>query len=74
MIGERLEDDPSAADRKRTGLAQRNAKIYAVKASQSRLLDVARETFKENVNDIVELVAGYQSAFFLSSSPRPEWT
>lgn len=62
LIADRLEQDTGQPDRKKTGLAQRNAKIWAVKASHSRLLDVARETYKENIQDIIELVQGYQSA------------
>lgn len=67
VIAERLEDDTTQPDKKKTGLAQRNAKIWAVKASHSHLLDIAREAYKENVHDIIELVQGYQSA----SAPRP---
>lgn len=32
-----------------------NNKVYAVKANYDRMLDVARETYKENVSDIHEL-------------------
>jgi DNA mismatch repair protein MSH4 len=64
LIADRLEEDTGQPDRKKTGLAQRNAKIWAVKASHSRLLDVARETYKENIQDIIELVQGYQSRSF----------
>ncbi|KAJ7756277.1 muts domain V-domain-containing protein [Mycena metata] len=34
------------------GIAAVNARVYAVKANCNRLLDVARETYKENVGDI----------------------
>ncbi|KAF8972583.1 muts domain V-domain-containing protein [Flammula alnicola] len=37
------------------GLAAVNARVYAVKANCNRLLDVARETYKENVGDIYQL-------------------
>ncbi|PPQ98977.1 hypothetical protein CVT24_003473 [Panaeolus cyanescens] len=37
------------------GLAAVNARVYAVKANCNRLLDVARETYKENVADIHQL-------------------
>lgn len=37
------------------GLAALNARVYAVKANYNCLLDVARETFKENVGDIFQL-------------------
>ncbi|KAJ7222335.1 muts domain V-domain-containing protein [Mycena pura] len=37
------------------GIAAVNARVFAVKASCNRLLDVARETFKENVQDIFAL-------------------
>lgn len=37
------------------GLGAVNARVYAVKANYNRLLDVARETYKENVNDIFAL-------------------
>ncbi|KIP02571.1 hypothetical protein PHLGIDRAFT_26530 [Phlebiopsis gigantea 11061_1 CR5-6] len=37
------------------GLGAVNARVYAVKANHNRLLDVARETYKENVGDIFTL-------------------
>lgn len=37
------------------GLAALNARVYAVKANCNRLLDVARETYKENIGDIYQL-------------------
>ncbi|KAF8885255.1 DNA mismatch repair protein MutS [Gymnopilus junonius] len=37
------------------GLAAVNARVYAVKANCNRLLDVARETYKENIGDIYQL-------------------
>ncbi|KAF8824075.1 hypothetical protein HHX47_DHR9000128 [Lentinula edodes] len=37
------------------GIAAVNARVYAVKANHNRLLDVARETYKENVGDIYSL-------------------
>ncbi|KIM39112.1 hypothetical protein M413DRAFT_419584 [Hebeloma cylindrosporum] len=37
------------------GLAAVNARVYAVRANCNRLLDVARETYKENVGDIYQL-------------------
>ncbi|KAJ7791566.1 hypothetical protein B0H14DRAFT_3500262 [Mycena olivaceomarginata] len=37
------------------GIAAVNARVYAVKANYNRLLDVARETYKENVSDIFAL-------------------
>jgi len=36
-------------------LAATNARVYAVKANCNRLLDVARETYKENIGDIYQL-------------------
>lgn len=40
---------------KGSGLSALNARVYAVKANYNCLLDVARETFKENVGDIFQL-------------------
>ncbi|CAK5271911.1 unnamed protein product, partial [Mycena citricolor] len=37
------------------GIGAVNARVYAVKANCNRLLDVARETYKENVGDIFTL-------------------
>ncbi|KAH9487238.1 MutS protein-like protein 4 [Psilocybe cubensis] len=37
------------------GLAALNARVYAVRANCNRLLDVARETYKENIGDIYQL-------------------
>ncbi|KAF9781104.1 muts domain V-domain-containing protein [Thelephora terrestris] len=39
----------------RTGIGAVTVRVFAVKANFNRLLDVARETFKENVADIYEL-------------------
>ncbi|KAI0307402.1 muts domain V-domain-containing protein [Multifurca ochricompacta] len=36
----------------KTGIGAINARVYAVKANRNPLLDVARETYKENVGDI----------------------
>jgi DNA mismatch repair protein MSH4 len=38
-----------------SGLNALNSRVYAVRANYNRLLDVARETYKENVVDIFEL-------------------
>ena len=37
------------------GLAATNARVFAVKAHCNKLLDVARETYKENLGDIYQL-------------------
>ncbi|KAF9007936.1 muts domain V-domain-containing protein [Cyathus striatus] len=37
------------------GIGAVNSRVYVVKANRNRLLDVARETYKENVSDIFEL-------------------
>ncbi|TFY70152.1 hypothetical protein EVG20_g2859 [Dentipellis fragilis] len=37
------------------GLAAINARVYAIKANRNPLLDVARETYKENIGDIMAL-------------------
>jgi DNA mismatch repair protein MSH4 len=37
------------------GIGAVNARVYAVKVKRNRLLDVARETYKENVGDIYQL-------------------
>ncbi|KIJ45044.1 hypothetical protein M422DRAFT_167040 [Sphaerobolus stellatus SS14] len=52
-VSDSLNDDLATA--KKTGLAAVNVRVYAVKASINRLLDVARETYRENVGDIYEL-------------------
>ncbi|KAF9648246.1 hypothetical protein BDM02DRAFT_3096843 [Thelephora ganbajun] len=39
----------------RTGIGAVTVRVFAVKANFNRLLDVARETFKENVADIYQL-------------------
>ncbi|KAH7910010.1 muts domain V-domain-containing protein [Hygrophoropsis aurantiaca] len=53
VIAQNLNDDVGPA--KQGGIAGVNARVYAVKANRNRLLDVARETYKENVGDIHEL-------------------
>ncbi|KAF9261928.1 hypothetical protein L218DRAFT_980745 [Marasmius fiardii PR-910] len=49
LIRSSLNEDSNPA---KCGIAATNAKVYAVKANYNRLLDVARETYKENVGDI----------------------
>ncbi|TBU46298.1 muts domain V-domain-containing protein [Dichomitus squalens] len=51
-ISESLNEEATPA---RGGLNAVNARVYAVKANFNRLLDVARETYKENVGDIYAL-------------------
>ncbi|KAH7920485.1 hypothetical protein BV22DRAFT_1198859 [Leucogyrophana mollusca] len=51
-IAENLNDEAGPA---KGGLAGVNSRVYAVKANRNRLLDVARETYKENVGDIHQL-------------------
>lgn len=52
LIVENLNDDAGTV---KGGIGAINARVYAVKANRNRLLDVARETFKENVADIYQL-------------------
>jgi len=52
LIGANLNDEITPA---KGGIGAVNARVYAVKAHQNRLLDVARETYKENVGDIYQL-------------------
>ncbi|KAG2139666.1 muts domain V-domain-containing protein [Suillus clintonianus] len=52
LIAENLNDDAGTV---KGGIGAINARVYAVKANRNRLLDVARETFKENVADIYQL-------------------
>ncbi|EIW86225.1 hypothetical protein CONPUDRAFT_45677 [Coniophora puteana RWD-64-598 SS2] len=54
LVAENLNDEAGPA---KTGIAAVNARVYAVKANRNRLLDVARETYKENVGDIHQLCA-----------------
>lgn len=44
------------------GLGALNARVFAVKANCNRLLDVARETYKENVGDIFALCRSLSEA------------
>ncbi|CAA7267689.1 unnamed protein product [Cyclocybe aegerita] len=52
LVSERLNEESAAS---KGGLAAVNARVYAVRANCNRLLDVARETYKENVGDIYHL-------------------
>ncbi|KAI9452181.1 muts domain V-domain-containing protein [Lactarius psammicola] len=49
LVSESLNEGASL---QKTGIAAVNARVYAVKANRNPLLDVARETYKENVGDI----------------------
>ncbi|KAI5118520.1 hypothetical protein M0805_007689 [Coniferiporia weirii] len=53
LIARSLNEDATA--QKGGGLNAMNARVYAVKANYNCLLDVARETYKENVADIFQL-------------------
>ncbi|CAG8475627.1 9924_t:CDS:10 [Ambispora leptoticha] len=44
-------------------LGLRNQRCYAVKAGFNGLLDVARQTYKETINDIYEIVNGYTEQY-----------
>ncbi|KAF9235861.1 DNA mismatch repair protein MutS [Melanogaster broomeanus] len=52
LIADNLNEEAGST---KGGLAAVNARVYAVKANRNRLLDVARETYKENVGDIYQL-------------------
>lgn len=52
LVSANLNDDCVPA---KGGVGAVNARVYAVKANCNRLLDVARETYKENVGDIYQL-------------------
>ncbi|KAH9994503.1 muts domain V-domain-containing protein [Russula vinacea] len=49
LVSESLNEDASL---QKGGIGAINARVYAVKANCNPLLDVARETYKENVGDI----------------------
>ncbi|KAJ2961643.1 hypothetical protein NQZ79_g3112 [Umbelopsis isabellina] len=51
-----MEED---AGYQKSALAMRNQRCYAIKSGICGMLDVARQTYKEAVNDIYELVAAY---------------
>ncbi|KAF8315442.1 hypothetical protein DL93DRAFT_2166804 [Clavulina sp. PMI_390] len=53
ILARSVNDDAGAG--KRAGITAVNNKVYAIKANFNLMLDVARETFKENVSDIQEL-------------------
>ncbi|KAF5314158.1 hypothetical protein D9611_006962 [Ephemerocybe angulata] len=52
LISAHLNEEISAP---KGGIGAVNAKVYAIKSQRNRLLDVARETYKENVGDIYQL-------------------
>lgn len=52
LVDERLNEDSTPS---KGGIGAVNARVYAVKANCNRLLDVARETYRENVGDIFHL-------------------
>ncbi|KAF8170384.1 muts domain V-domain-containing protein [Pholiota molesta] len=52
LVSEHLNEDSAPS---KGGLGAVNARVYAVRANCNRLLDVARETYKENVGDIYQL-------------------
>ncbi|TIB80971.1 hypothetical protein E3Q22_01587 [Wallemia mellicola] len=56
-IDENIEQDVTLG--KSGSLAARNAKIYAIKSKQCELLDVAREAYRENLDDLFALSTKY---------------
>ncbi|KAL8279193.1 hypothetical protein RQP46_008449 [Phenoliferia psychrophenolica] len=49
-------------------LAAKNVRIYAIKSQKRKLLDVARETYKENLNDAFEMGESLATKFGLDIS------
>ncbi|PWN51862.1 hypothetical protein IE53DRAFT_327721 [Violaceomyces palustris] len=64
-ISETINEDVITA---KGGIYSRNTRAYAVKADRSPLLDVARETYKENTSDIIELCNQLSGNVYLSLS------
>ncbi|KAI0271729.1 muts domain V-domain-containing protein [Gloeopeniophorella convolvens] len=62
FVSRSLNEDASL---QKTGLGAVNARVYAVKANCNPLLDVARETYKENVGDIHALHRGITEKYDL---------
>ncbi|KAI3621717.1 hypothetical protein WG66_016688 [Moniliophthora roreri] len=62
LIRSSLNEDAISA---KHGIAATNVRVYAVKANYNRLLDVARETYKENVGDIYSLANSLSDAHML---------
>ncbi|KZO99190.1 hypothetical protein CALVIDRAFT_404861 [Calocera viscosa TUFC12733] len=52
LIAEALNEDAGAV---KSGVHNKNMKVYAVKANYNRLLDVARETYKEDIAEVYAL-------------------
>ncbi|EJU01521.1 hypothetical protein DACRYDRAFT_89247 [Dacryopinax primogenitus] len=52
LIAEALNEDAGIA---KNGVHNKNMKVYAVKANYNRLLDVARETYKEDITEVYAL-------------------
>ncbi|KAJ8703274.1 MutS protein msh4 [Pleurotus ostreatus] len=65
LVCSHLNDDTSLS---KTGIAAVNARVYALKANKNHLLDVARETYKENVGDIYQLNRSLSEVHSLSLS------
>ena len=45
----------------KTALTARTSRVFAIKSERKRLLDVARETYKENISDVDELLKDIQA-------------
>ncbi|KAG9045604.1 MutS protein msh4 [Tulasnella sp. UAMH 9824] len=67
-IADTLNQDANVA-KGLAGLASLNSKVFAVRANYDRLLDVARETYKENVGDILDLCKSLASDHELPFTP-----
>lgn len=47
----------------KTSLSARTSRVFAIRAEKKKLLDVARETFKENIADVDELLKELQQKY-----------
>ena len=47
----------------KTSLSARTSRVFAIRAEKKKLLDVARETFKENIADVDELLKELQEKY-----------
>ncbi|GAA5820617.1 hypothetical protein JCM11251_003078 [Rhodosporidiobolus azoricus] len=65
--GEDGERGKKAGGGGRRGLVGKHARLFAIKAERKKLLDVARETYRENQTDAYDLLTSYQSTYSLTS-------
>lgn len=71
---ERINDDSVMGNRgQRKGQASKSERLYAIKSNCNQLLDLARDTYQENVSDIMECELSHMQYVALTKQWPRTW-